>query len=280
MQRRWGASWVVLAVMITALVSASLSGPAHASPRAGATYVALGDSGAATTGIVETELASGRCFRSLVNYPKLVAKQLGVAVDDRTCSSAKIKDMYGSQSPGVQPQLTALGADTRLVTLHIGPNDIGFTSRHIECIVSAEKCVNNRLPWRRTIDSVMPRLERLIADIAARSPRATIILDGWPIYIRDNGCPQALVVGAAANALNDQYRHLNSRLVQIAEKTGAIYVDTQVPGHDACASPTQRWIDPVLGATTWVPFHPTPQGMRATARAIERALDKSDWSTA
>ncbi|MFE9324834.1 hypothetical protein ACIHDR_18345 [Nocardia sp. NPDC052278] len=123
--RRTGWRAGALAISLLTLTSALLAAPASTAAADGsAAYVALGDSGAATTGVQKFDTGAPlQCARSTANTPKLVAADLSLKLDDRTCSSAKIPDLIASQGPGITAQFDALGPKTQLVTLHIGAND-------------------------------------------------------------------------------------------------------------------------------------------------------------
>lgn len=103
-------------------------------------YVALGDSYTSGPKIPRQSGTPAGCDRSDHNYPAVVARQLGVtAADfrDVSCSGATITDLTAAQktSNGTNPaQLSALSTRTRLVTLGIGGNDIGFGSTVTKCI--------------------------------------------------------------------------------------------------------------------------------------------------
>lgn len=103
-------------------------------------YVALGDSYTSGPKIPPQTSTPDGCDRSGRNYPALVAKELGLkATDfrDVSCSGATISDLTTPQSTGngTNPaQLSALNTDTRLVTLGIGGNDIGFSSMITKCV--------------------------------------------------------------------------------------------------------------------------------------------------
>jgi lysophospholipase L1-like esterase len=102
--------------------------------------VALGDSYTAGPRIPDRTGAPAGCDRSDHDYPALVAERLGLrAADfrDVSCSGATVADLTTPQSTddGTNPaQLSALSAGTRLVTLGIGGNDIGFASLVTTCV--------------------------------------------------------------------------------------------------------------------------------------------------
>ncbi len=68
---------------------------------------------------------------------------------------------------------------------------------------------------------------------------------------------------------------LNDAVRRAAEQAGATYVDLSHPsrGHDACKTPSRRWIEPVLLGTNPVVVHPNARGERAMARVTLRSLD-------
>ena len=98
-------------------------------------YVALGDSYSAASGVLPLDLfAPLECLRSVRNYPHVIAADTGAQLKDVTCGAAETSDFFGSQYPGVAPQLDALGEGTQLVTMTIGGNDSGvFINSIVDC---------------------------------------------------------------------------------------------------------------------------------------------------
>jgi len=74
------------------------------------------------------------------NYPSMLAQHLGLKTGqlrDVSRSGATISSLTAAQDTGdgiKLAQLTALAADTALVTLGIGGNDIGFASVMTRCV--------------------------------------------------------------------------------------------------------------------------------------------------
>ncbi|HEX6696055.1 MAG TPA: GDSL-type esterase/lipase family protein, partial [Solirubrobacteraceae bacterium] len=95
-------------------------------------WAGLGDSYAAGPLIPNQQLDPLGCLRSDHNLAHLAAATLGRSLADASCSGATTADMTAPQDvtpgPANPPQLDALTADTQIVTLQIGGNDIGFTS--------------------------------------------------------------------------------------------------------------------------------------------------------
>lgn len=127
---------VAAAATVFAVTSATTSagaGPTNPTPVAPTkptvipgTYVALGDSYTSgpdvpvQLGPTTTPSAPSACQRSSANYPSLVARALGLQLDDVSCGGATTDDMTESQGPGIPPQFDALRSTTALVTVGIG----------------------------------------------------------------------------------------------------------------------------------------------------------------
>ena len=102
-------------------------------------YVALGDSYQAGQGAYNYDPATdikgtNECHRSANAYPNNLVNTsfVKLTLDFRACSGAKISDMLVANAQGRPPwndgiaQVNALGIDTRLVTVGIVGNDLGF----------------------------------------------------------------------------------------------------------------------------------------------------------
>jgi hypothetical protein len=126
---------VVLAVIVT-LCGSLLVGAQGALAATPATpYVALGDSYSAGSGVLPPDPAAPpECLRSLLNYPHVIASDIGAQLTDVTCGGAQTSDFFTSQYQGVPPQLNALSKQTHLVTMTIGGNDSNvFVDTIIDC---------------------------------------------------------------------------------------------------------------------------------------------------
>ncbi|WP_420367699.1 SGNH/GDSL hydrolase family protein [Curtobacterium sp. L1-20] len=108
---------------------------------AGSEYVALGDSYSAGYGLSDpTRLPTGACAQSARDYPHRIAARFGLALTDVTCAGATSADVTtGFQFRGVPPQVRALSARTRLVTLTIGGNDADLFGTAASCLALSAK---------------------------------------------------------------------------------------------------------------------------------------------
>lgn len=282
----------VLALPVAA--GSVLAGPALAAPVSASgevVYVAMGDSFAAGSGIapvVEPQV----CSRSGVNYPSLVARELGVATfRDVTCGAARSVDFAAPQrgifGGSAAPQYDALTADTTLVTVGIGGNDIGLVQLAAGCINLAveprgQSCADRNTAGGRDvfaekIDAFAGTYGTVIEEIRARAPHAEIVLVGYPTAFRPGGCPDVHPVWARdADYVQARIDQLDAVMAEAAAAHGARYVDLKesTRDHDACAVPGQRWMEALVpvepGAT--VPMHPNAAGHANTAQQVLAVL--------
>ncbi|GAA2986001.1 SGNH/GDSL hydrolase family protein [Streptomyces fulvorobeus] len=245
-------------------------------------YVALGDSYASAAGVPDQVDAA--CTRSSRNYPSLVTAALDpAAARDVTCGGATTVHLTTSQNPTAPPQYDALSADTDLVTLTVGGNDVGFASIIVRCVglgllnPSGSPC-RTSYTWTgtdtlaRTIDDVAPRIAAAVDGIRARAPQARVLVTGYPAIVPDDGtnCPSVVSIAKRdAPWLRDIHKRLNSVIAKQAADRGATYVDTysKSVGHDVCKPAATRWVEPLVTSAA-APFHPNAAGERAMADAV------------
>ncbi|WP_336208971.1 SGNH/GDSL hydrolase family protein [Nonomuraea sp. LPB2021202275-12-8] len=276
-----------MVALAAALLLLGIAPPAHAAAEA---YVALGDSAASGPLVPDQVIPDLGCWRSNRNYAHLTARAIGAAsFRDVTCSGAKTRDMYTAQGTdlgSVPPQLDALRPDTTLVTVQIGANDVGLTGFIEDCLnllppPVGDACYddytdpNGQDTWRLKTDALRPTLTTLIGDIRARSPQARIFVVGYATYARPNGCyPRVPIIKRDANYIRATLQYFNQMLAEQAAAAGVGFVDLQTPsvGHDPCASPGVRWIEPYVPAAPAAPFHPNALGMRNFATVVTAAV--------
>lgn len=258
-----------------------LFAPAASGRRVPAAYVALGDSYAAGPGIPDQQ--GGLCTRSTRNYARLVAEALGVDVVDRSCMGATTRALHRRQYPNVRPQLYDLGSETRIVTLSIGGNDIGFVEIVAFCTWIAQggtHCTEHYV--EDGVNVLEERLAQAAVDVGealdaihARAPNATVFLVGYPrVLPEDDECSWVLPIARGDFPfLRGLVQDLNAMLEREAAEHGAVWVDTfdGSEGHDACAGPMHRWVEPTV-TVGYAPLHRNPAGMRYAADRLLEAI--------
>lgn len=269
---------------------------AAAAGRTPRSYVALGDSYTAGPGIPQQVGDPPGCVRSDHNYPHLVAASLRLpAFRDASCIGAATADMTSPQNHDVgsspnPAQFDSLDGNTRVVTLQIGGNDIGFYEIAYACAAynpagtpCQDRYVRNGVDeLNRRVAAVAPRVKGLLRRIHARSPHARVYVVGYPAILPDTGTgcwPRLPYAVADVPYLRAKQNELNAMLRAQATATRAVYVDAYRPsvGHDACQPAADRWVEPVFDASG-VPLHPNAAGMQAMASAVLSAIRGHDRS--
>jgi lysophospholipase L1-like esterase len=253
-------------------------------------YVALGDSFTAGP-LIPTQIADPTgCFRSDHNYPHLVASSLHVpSFADASCSGATTDDMTAPQhvdpGPDNPPQLDRLDAQTQLVTIGVGGNDIGYSEIIQTCATpdrSGTPCQDHYVHGgddeiSDRIADTAPKVADVLDKIHERAPDARVFLVNYLSLLPEtgSGCfPQVPFADADVPYLRAKEHELNDMLAKQAAADDAVLADAFAAsmGHDACQAPGVRWVEPLATASPAVPGHPNGLGMECTAVAVLAAV--------
>jgi len=255
------------------------------------TYVALGDSYAAGPLIPNQSTSPLGCLRSSSNYANVAKASIKAATfKDVSCSGAQTDDFFAAQDvtpgPANPAQLTAVDARTKVVTLTVGGNDIGFTDIVKNCAVS--------LPWdagckgdyvhdgrdelSEKIAAVGAPLDRVLAGIKQRAPKAKGFVVGYPTVLPETGTgcyPTVPILPDDVVYLRAKVKELNALLKSRALAAGMTYVDVATPsiGHDFCAG-SAKWVEGLVPTNVAAPVHPNAAGMRATGATVAAAINR------
>lgn len=245
------------------MAALALAGSVVAAPAAQAqevdSYVALGDSFSSGNGTFLPD-RSLSCYRSSYAYPALVDRQRpNTDLDFRACSGAETSDVLSRQ-------VGALDADTDLVSITIGGNDIGFVDLILACGGTfSPTCSSAVSRAKERIASELPaRLDAVYAAIDAGAPnaRAVAVLGYGRFFGSNLSCAAARgITSTEAGLLNGVADALDAVISARAAAAGFSYVSAIGPftGHDVCAP------DPWLNGRGYsLPdiFHPTRSGHR------------------
>lgn len=225
----------------------------------GGTLVALGDSFSAGTG---TFARVDACYRSTFAYPVLLAERTGATLDFRACEGATTADV-------AKDQLGVMPADTTLVTMTVGGNDVGFADVLTTCA----------LPWNtssclRAIDGgrailttdLGGSLDTLYASIKDAAPNAAVTVGGYPHIF--NGVSDCSLItffdGREMTELNKATDELDTLIADRARSASVAYVDPRpaFDGHAVCdSSPYINGYSSPIGES----YHPNRAGNVAYA---------------
>jgi lysophospholipase L1-like esterase len=213
------ATAVLLACAVPLLTAAMTIAPAQAASNdtgtatatandtVGLSYVALGDSYSAGYGLQPlTALPVPGCAQSAQDYPHQLAAALGLDLTDVTCSGAMTANIAATaQYTGdgtAPPQVTALSDTTRIVTLTIGGDDLGFTDIAAYCAAdspngplllhpSQHDCSTHYTTpgpdnlQAKLATTVSPAIAAVLAAVHTKAPNAKVFVLGYPAIAPD-----------------------------------------------------------------------------------------------
>ncbi|MEU2257731.1 SGNH/GDSL hydrolase family protein [Nocardia xishanensis] len=254
MQRRYSCFFAAALPLATA--SALLVFPAHAAPSYGAdsAYVALGDSFSAGLGAAGS---IDSCGRSANGYPTLWAQAHNIkSFVNAACGGAVGDDVLESQ-------LSGLNAQTDVVTITIGGNDVGLGNQVSSCLIGGDQaCLRLIDEFKAGLPGHMVEIDKVYAAIRAAAPSADVYVLGYPhLYESTPSCSGTLTPSQAQRrALNDGVDALDAALAAHSSSARFHFIDVRstFAGHGVCSS--AAWINPA--ASFPAPLHPNSDGYR------------------
>ena len=278
-----------LLVAVAASLAAAL--PGAASAQTAGEYVSLGDSFVAGP-LIPAQLPPFGCLKSSNNYPHLAAGPLGlnIPLKDPSCSGAETEDMENPQgvTPGPNPpQFDSLSANTTMVSLGIGGNDIGFSSIAQNCLSfqspEGQPCKDRYTATgtdeiSERIAATRPLVQKVYEGIRREAPNVQkILFVNYAAILphEGTGCwPQIPVAKGDVVWLREKHEELNAMLEEVSVANGAEVVDWYEAsrGHDACQLPVVKWVEGVVPVNAAAPLHPNLQGMKAAADLLVAAV--------
>lgn len=256
----------------------------------------MGSSFAAGPGIVP--VIDAAALRSGRNYAHLLAEALHLDLRDVTSSGATalelLQDAQATTAGPRPPQIGAVGADTALVTITAGGNDVGYIGAVIQGWYAAAarrhgtfeqwlaEQTDPLLPPPRECLASVPvaqrRLRDLVGAVRRRAPAAAIVLVDYLTvlgrHVEDlDDCP------LTSQELTDLRRlgeALATATARAADACGAILVAASSASVEHGVGSPDPWVcgavagDPLHGEP--IPFHPNEAGMAAVAGLLGEAL--------
>jgi lysophospholipase L1-like esterase len=236
----------------------------------GDVYVSLGSSLASGFGIANQSTPCGRSDRS---YGPLIAAKYKLQLVDVSCGAATVPNVVDTPQGANPPQLDAVTAATKLITVGLGGNDIGYNGTALGCGDPSTVCT---APANLTADvAALPgRLDAMLAAIKAKAPNATIVVVTYPREFPKKNCPALSLTDEELTILQQMGASVEKALVAAAKKADVLLADPYVQrgDHTACASESKRW---TAGkeATDGFAYHPTALGHQKMAALIGKALN-------
>lgn len=236
-----------------AVGSTMLAAPAFAA--APVRYVALGDSYSSGVGTRDYFPDSGACLRGPKAYPQLWADEHDPATFTfAACAGATTDDVDSNQ-------IGSVSANTTLVTISIGGNDVGFVSVVTQCLLLTDAVCEDAVHDAETKarDELPAKLQATYGKIRAAAPHAKVIVVGYPRLNTLGPCDIPGYTDAKRAALNAGADVLAATISRQASAAGFSYADSRQDfnGHGVCSD--SEWINgpsnPVQES-----FHPNVTG--------------------
>jgi lysophospholipase L1-like esterase len=264
-----GTSSTTTAPRSTSTSTTTLASTLHA----GDHYVALGSSIASGFGISEQ---STDCGRSSRDYGQLIAARFHLELTDVSCGAATIPNVVDTPQGAHPPQITALTADTKLVTVSVGGNDINYNGTAVVCGDPASECTAPP-GLDANVAKTGPALRAMVQAIEDAAPSAIIVFVTYPREVPDGNCPDLGFTDAEAAVVREMGERLEQVFVDFSQaEKDVVFVDPYAaPGdHTGCAAAAERWTAGHV-ADDGFAYHPTALGHEVMARMIAEALGRS-----
>jgi hypothetical protein len=228
-------------------------------------YVALGDSFSSGVGTGSYTLSSS-CRRGVFAYPWLVAQQrANTSLTFVACSGATTSSLMSSQ-------IASVTADTAIVTVTIGGNDIGFSNLIVQCTLA--NCSSALDSTRASLATFLgPRLDTVYTAIRSRALGASVVVLGYPRIFSTASCFGTLGISsterAKANELADAIDTLSSARATAA---GVTYRSAlaSFSGHAVCSG--SPWLNGLNLFNTVESYHPNRNGNSLGYAPLVRAV--------
>jgi lysophospholipase L1-like esterase len=263
-----------LAVVVAGLVAGSVATPALAQDSGPLDYVALGDSYTSGIGAGSIKVSPlypfdpedpnqlPPCLQATPGYPDVLDARSDITLTVNAACSGWTATMVPLQ---VQAASAAglLSAETDLVTITAGGNDVNFLEVLRDCLSPSLKDCKASVKAAEAIakTAVLPALTNAYAAIRAKAPNAKIVAVGYPHLFSPEFPGSTVLADKAAEEFNKGTDTLNKIIEKAAKKSpGTVYVDVtdEFAGHGV-GSPDSWFVlngNPLDGES----FHPTATG--------------------
>ncbi|MFP3991467.1 GDSL-type esterase/lipase family protein [Streptomyces sp. E11-3] len=198
------------------------------------------------------------------------------------------RNQWGNSLP--QIDLGYLDQNTSLVTIAIGGNDARFSNIIQACVIPGITCPNGYLdekPMHKEVpriitEEVKPAVQKTLAEIKKRAPKAKVVLMGYPPLL-DGTCVPNLDRAEVSWMNHTVAPLLTEQMKAAADATGSVFVDpaAEFKGKAICGDPESIHGVVMTGRSdadndapqpSMKSFHPKVSGARLYADALERGL--------
>ena len=260
----------LLAAVIAGLLAGSVAAPAAAQDAAPLDYVALGDSYTSGIGASPSVTVSPLypaelqpCYQSSPGYADVLDTQDHVQLTANAACAGWTAAMVPLQVQ-VASAAGVLNAETDLVTITAGGNDVGFGNLLGACMLRPlEVCAAEVKAAEAVAQAVvLPALTAAYAAIRAQAPNARIVALGYPHLFSPEVGANGYITNEAAKVFNKGTDTLNKAIKDAAKKSpGTVYVSVtdEFEGHGVGLPGSWFFFDPA-DPFSGMSFHPNATG--------------------
>ena len=176
-----------------------------------------------------------------MSYSALLAAELDLDLTDVSCGAATIANVVSSPQGDAPPQISAVTADTGLITVSVGGNDINYAGTALMCGDPANICTLDAAKLDTDAAAATTALTDMIEQVQAAAPSATIVLVTYPRIVGNSTCDALGLDPSEADVVRTMGERLQEVFVDVAEETGITLVDPYSAGdHTVCVAPEDR----------------------------------------
>ena len=230
-----------------------------AAPSAGAAvpvrYVALGDSYSSGLG-ASSDYTGGSCDRSSGAFSALwAAAHAPASYISLACAGATTSSVTNSQLP-------SLPADTTLVSITAGGNDVGFSTIMTTCALQGTSACTAAVDNAETLAATtLPgRLDATYRAIAAKAPGARVVVVDYPTFYQLHTWFCIGLSETSRAKIDEGIGQVDGQLAAAASRAGFAFADVRSAfvGHQLCSG--SKWLHAVDLADLAESYHPTASG--------------------
>jgi lysophospholipase L1-like esterase len=279
----------------TASGDLAFSGVAFVPAANPAPYAILGDSYSSGEGTnnydADTNTPSNSCHRSPDAFGRVYAAGSsafgGGNVEHLACSGATTDNILTTGSVNEPPQISELMPSTRLVTVTIGGNDVGFAGVLARCVTPLLTCEdyytqNDSNNLDAAIENLHGKLIATYTAIKQKAPAATVIAVTYPNIFSPGSAGQSGKTCSSIGAIGSsdvewlirETFHLDDVIEAAAQDAGIQILDERYAflGHELCTG--APWVNSLLSQPITDisgAFHPNTAGYAAIAADLTGA---------
>lgn len=233
-------------------------------------------------------------MRSGRNYAHLVAARLGADLVDATVSGATTETILRHPQRVMlhtfAPQVESVHAETDLVTVTVGGNDLGYLAGILLTALLGRAAgwwligpIADRIRTGRTLRAVTPSqleavtdgLVSIVNEVRNRAPQARVVLvDYLPVFTDSSTTgPDVPLTAAEIDHFRGIARELSAAYAEASRRAGADFVPAATYDQGHGAGSVAPWVSGFRLRALASSFHPTLAGMQAAADAISGRLE-------